>query len=272
MVPPIGVVAPGAPLSPVSSDRHGALLSGFREVVRIGSATLVRADSMEVLEALEPGSIGAVLCDPPYSSGGLHAGERARAPSQKYQGSEHRHLYAEFAGDCRDQRSFLAWSAMWMARARHAVVPGGICAAFTDWRQLPISTDAIQVAGWTWRGIVPWDKTECVRPIVGRYRNQAEFLVWGTNGHRPLAGKVAPGAYRQAVPKTKLHMTAKPVELMERLLSIVDGPVLDPFMGSAPIGVACANLGLPYIGVEFSAHYFDVACRRLEAHHAQRAA
>ena len=25
--------------------------------------------------------------------------------------------------------------------------PGGICAAFTDWRQLPISTDAIQVEG-----------------------------------------------------------------------------------------------------------------------------
>ena len=77
IVPPIGAVAPGAPTDPASSDRRGVLLSGFREVVRIGSATLVRADSLDVLEALEPGSIGGVLTDPPYSSGGLHAGDRA---------------------------------------------------------------------------------------------------------------------------------------------------------------------------------------------------
>ena len=131
--PPIlDVSAPGASDSPASSDRCGALLSGFREVVRIGSATLIRADSLDVLAALEPGSIGGVLSDPPYSSGGLHAGDRARAPSQKYQGSEHRHLHADFAGDNRDQRSFLAWSGLWMARARLAMRPGAILGAFTD--------------------------------------------------------------------------------------------------------------------------------------------
>ena len=269
IVPPIGASAPGALIDPASSNRRGVLLSGFREVVRIGDATLVRADSLDVLEALEPGSIGAVLTDPPYSSGGLHAGDRARAPSQKYQSSEHRQLHADFAGDNRDQRSFLAWSNLWMSRARLAVVPGGICAAFTDWRQLPITSDAIQVAGWTWRGIVPWDKTEATRPVLGRYRNQAEYLVWGTNGARPMAGRCAPGAFRVGVPKAKLHMAAKPVPLMEGLLSIIDGPVLDPFMGSSSIGEACANLGLPYIGVEYEPHYFDVACRRLEQHAAR---
>ncbi len=32
---------------------------------------------------------------------------------------------------------------------------------------------------------------------------------------------------------------------MRDLLAIIDGPVLDPFMGSSPIGEACAELGLP---------------------------
>lgn len=264
--PTCDVSAPGASTSPASSNRCGALLSGFREVVRIGSATLIRADSLDVLEALEPGSIGGVLCDPPYSSGGLHAGDRIRAPSQKYQSSEHRHLHAEFAGDNRDQRSFLAWSALWMSRARRAMRPGAICAAFTDWRQLPVTTDAIQVAGFVWRGIVPWDKTQSVRPQRGRYRNQAEYLVWGSNGPRPMAGPVAPGAFTMAVPRDKLHMAAKPVGLMAELLAVMDGPILDPFMGSAPIGAASLDLGLPYIGIEVDPHYYDVACQRLTDH------
>ncbi|WP_246154350.1 DNA-methyltransferase [Methylobacterium oryzihabitans] len=238
-------------------------------MLRIGSATLIRADSLDVLTALAeaaPGSIGAVLGDPPYSSGGATAGERARPPSQKYQQSEYRHRHAEFAGDMRDQRSFLAWSALWMARAREATVSGGLIGTFTDWRQLPVTTDALQVAGWVWRGIVPWDKTQAVRPTLGRYRTQAEYVAWGTNGPRTMAGPTAPGVYTVSVPKVKLHMAAKPVALMEGLLSVMEGPVLDPFMGSGTIGLACANLGLPYIGVEIDAGHFDGACRRIEAH------
>ena len=184
-----------------------------------------------MLGAIVPGAIGGVLTDPPYSSGGLHAGDRIRAPSQKYQSSEYRHLQAEFVGDNRDQRSFLAWSGLWMHRARLGMRPGAILAAFTDWRQLPVTTDALQTAGLVWRGIVPWDKTEAVRPQMGRYRNQAEFLVWGTNGHRASVGRIAPGAYRASVPRAKLHMAAKPVSLMRDLLAIIDGPGPRPVHG-----------------------------------------
>ncbi len=59
-------------------------------------------------------------------------------------------------------------------------------------------------------------------------------------------------------------MAAKPVAVMEQLLTPVTAPVLDPFMGSGTIGEACANLGLPSIGVEVDPGSFDVACRRLE--------
>lgn len=59
---------------------------------------------------------------------------------------------------------------------------------------------------------------------------------------------------------------------MQDLLRIMGGPILDPFMGSASIGEASADLGLPYIGVEALAHYFDVACKRLEEHAAGRLA
>lgn len=230
----------------------------------IGSATLYLGDALEILSSLRPASIGGVLTDPPYSSGGASLSDRARATSAKYQSSAHRGLYPEFQGDTRDQRSYLAWSTLWLSRARELVVPGAICATFTDWRQMPVTTDAIQCAGWVWRGVVPWDKTERGRPQMGRYRAQAEYVVWGTNGARPLKGPVAPGVFRGPVPHVKHHIAGKPVDLMEGLLSVMDGTILDPFMGSGTVGLACAARGLTYIGIEVEPAYFEVACRRLQ--------
>lgn len=228
----------------------------------IGTATLYHGDALDVLPTLS-GGFGGVLCDPPYSSGGTHVTDRSQPTSTKYQSSNHRGLYPEFQGDTRDQRSFLAWSTLWMARARALAVPGAICAVFTDWRQLPVTTDALQCAGWVWRGVVPWDKTERGRPQRGRYRAQAEYVVWGTNGPRPLDGKVAPGVFRMPVPHVKHHIAGKPVELMEGLMSVMDGPILDPFMGSGTVGIAAARTGRPYIGIEVDAAYYQIALSRL---------
>lgn len=57
---------------------------------------------------------------------------------------------------------------------------------FTNRRQLPLTTDVLQIAGFKWRGITVWDKTEGVRPQMGRFRNQAEYIVWGSKGNMPL--------------------------------------------------------------------------------------
>ena len=46
--------------------------------------------------------------------------------------------------------------------------------------------------------------------------------------------------------------------------------VLDPFMGSGTTGVAAANLGKRFIGIEINSAHFDIACERIEA--AQRQA
>lgn len=226
--------------------------------------TLIHGDALDVLASLKASTFIGILTDPPYSSGG-NVRDLAMPTSAKYLQSRGTGRYPEFQGDTRDQRSYLAWSTMWMARARELVTPGGILATFSDWRQLPVTTDAVQCAGWVWRGIVSWDKTESARPQLGRYRNQSEFVAWGTNGHRPLAGPIAPGVYRMPVPRIKHHIAGKPVELMRGLLSVMQGPILDPFMGSATVGVACMELGLEYVGIEVDPAYFEIACERVQA-------
>jgi len=64
----------------------------------------------------------------------------------------------------------------------------------------------------------------------------------------------------------KEHPTQKPVALMEWCINYLDNPniICDPFMGSGSTGVACANMGKTFIGIEKEQKYFDIACKRIE--------
>jgi site-specific DNA-methyltransferase (adenine-specific) len=72
---------------------------------------------------------------------------------------------------------------------------------------------------------------------------------------------------RHVVSFAKDHPTQKPRELMEWCLERLPEPnhtILDPFMGAGTTGVACANRGRRFIGIEMEPKYFDIACRRIE--------
>ena len=40
--------------------------------------------------------------------------------------------------------------------------------------------------------------------------------------------------------------------------------MLDPFMGSGSVGVACVNTGRNFIGMELDPKYYEIACKRIE--------
>ncbi|AOY62082.1 MULTISPECIES: DNA-methyltransferase [Xanthomonas] len=226
---------------------------------------LLQGDALTILPTLEANSFDALITDPPYASGGLTAAARARPPSTKYcrDGG-----HADFVGDERDQRSHLKWMHLWLSECARVLKDGAPVLLFTDWRQLPLTTDALQIAGFTWRGITVWDKTEGVRPQLGRFRNQAEYIVWGSKGNMPLDRRapVLPGVIRESVRKAdKHHLTGKPTELMRQLVRICEagGRILDPFAGSGTTLVAAELEGYGWTGVELTSHYSDVARTRL---------
>ena len=237
--------------------------------VVIGDATLYLGDCMSILPTIE--KVDAVITDPPYSSGGMMRGDRMASTSSKYQSSEHVGLYPEFGGDTRDQRAYLVWCTLWLGLAMSKTAAGGILACFTDWRQLPTTTDAIQSGGWVWRGIGVWDKTEAARPQKGRYRNQCEYFVWGSSGPLKDQGPCLPGCFRySAQSEQKHHITAKPVALMADMLAICGETILDPFMGSGSTGVAAMKAGRKFIGIERDPAYFEIACKRIQEAYDQR--
>jgi len=69
-------------------------------------------------------------------------------------------------------------------------------------------------------------------------------------------------------PRGNFHPTVKPIDLMRwlvRLVTPVDGIVLDPFAGSGTTGCACAYEGRKFIGIEREADYIAIAERRIAA-------
>ena len=236
------------------------------------SVQLLQGDCLELMKDIPDGSVDMVLADPPYSSGGLFVGDRKASTRTKYCDCNYLGAarFQSFSGDNMDQRSYTEFMRMVLAKCRQNAKPGGMCAVFVDWRNLPAMTDALQIGGWIWRGIVVWNKGNS-RNTPGRFRNDCEFIVWGSNGDLPLNRKAGstnlPNDYKILPVHTtkKHHQTEKPVELLEKLLAICEpsGVVLDPFMGSGSTGVAAVNTGRSFIGMELDPGYFETACKRI---------
>lgn len=233
-----------------------------------GQCVIYHGNCVAVLAELETATLGGCVTDPPYSSGGQFRSDRANATaSAKY--SERRDL-PDFSGDNRDQRAFLWWCSIWMGEVLRVCEPGAPLFAFTDWRQLPTMTDAVQVGGWNWQGIFVWDKV-MGRPQKNRPTQSVEYLVYGVSG-QVRAGEgdhfvCLPPIIRAKVPPNdeRRHVTEKPVDVIQYVLPLLrpGTTVLDPFMGSGTTLVAAKNLGRKAIGIEIEEHYCEIAAKRL---------
>lgn len=201
--------------------------------VVIGNATLYLGDCREILPTLP--KVDAVITDPPYGIG-------ASAGTGKYG-----RLKVEASGD-------LGWDAaapedellrIAILAGNRAVVFGG------NYFNLPPT-----------RNYLIWDKGAGFK---GRDFAECEmaWCSWDGNARVLSHDPLARGDYRNG---NKEHPTQKPVAVMEWAIRHASpkGTVIDPFMGAGTTGVACGNLGLPFIGIEREPKYFDIACRRIE--------
>ena len=225
--------------------------------------TIYHGDALDLLHDMS--AIGAVVTDPPYSSGGAFRGDRMLNTVSKYVNSDTAVYRPEFAGDTRDQRSFVVWCAMWLNAARKASTPGATLATFIDWRQLPTMTDAVQCGGWLWRGLATWHKPG-IRMQRGRFSASAEYVVYATNGDAIDHDGYAQNVFACQPESDKEHIAQKPEAVLQWVLSVVPvgSLVLDPFMGSGTTLVAAKLRGLRSIGFDVDERYCEIAARRLQ--------
>ena len=231
---------------------------------------LIQGHALDVLERMAADTMfDAVITDPPYASGAATQSGVAASTATKYTSTKRGDCpFPDFEGDAMDKRSWANLMTRVLTLAREHTHKGGVIVLFADWRQVPVATDVMQWAGWIWRGIAPWDKGNC-RPQKGRFRQQAEFVIWGSNGALPVDRPVPclPGvfAYPNVTGHDRIHQTQKPLALMRELVRIClpGGRILDPFAGSGTTLEAASLEGFSATGIELSKPIYATARKRL---------
>lgn len=192
--------------------------------VIIGDATLYLGDCMDVLPLLE--RVDAVITDPPYGIG------FAAQPTkwQRLAGKQAEGWDDAIAPDMDALRALGDVQIIW----------GG------NYYPLP-----------TTRGWLSWFKPDAP-PSMANFE-----LAWTNQDRNARQLSVSIGATNA---ERVGHPTQKPLALMRWCIEQAGDvkSVVDFFMGSGTTGVACAQLGRKFIGIERDERYFEIACRRIE--------
>jgi DNA modification methylase len=234
------------------------------ECVTIGRATLYCGDVLECLALIDHAD--AVVMDPPYCSGSVSEASRSAAKGQGLR-SENITKLGWFVGDNMGTAGLVFLLRSVAFEAVRILPPTGSMLTFCDWRMVPNLAPAIESAGLRYQNMVVWDKG--AMGLGAGFRAQHEIVLHHSNGapeyHNRGTSNVIKSKRVTALDRE--HQTQKPIDLMERLIGVVCGPegvVLDPFMGSGSTGVAAAQTGRSFIGIERSAAHFETACKRIE--------
>lgn len=212
------------------------------EKVVIGSAELWHGDCLEVLPLLP--HFDALITDPPYGILNLCGGDTVAVRKSRRTNAGRFADTALGTGDHAWDKAPSRHTLLMMREAAETqIIWGG------NYFDLPPA-----------RGILVWDKQQ-------PWENFSQVEIAWTNLNRPAA------IFRESATRgtpDKVHPTQKPISLMRWCVAMVDAPtVLDPYMGSGTTGVACAELGRQFIGIERERKYFDLACERIARAQAQ---
>ena len=209
-------------------------------IEQIGDATLYLGDCLEILPTLD--KVDAVVTDPPYGIGEARKNNVSRGKLA---------VAKDYGKSDWDDKPCSPEAIDWMRQlSAEQIIFGG------NYFELPPTS--------CW---LVWDKEN----------GDSDFadceLAW-TNIDSAVRLKrfMWNGMLRARQEPRGDHPTQKPVTVMEWAIQRCKqspSTILDPFMGSGTTGVACANLGRKFIGIEIEEKYFDIACERITAAHAQ---
>jgi site-specific DNA-methyltransferase (adenine-specific) len=223
------------------------------------------ADCIDFIRSIPSESIGAIITDPPFSSGGRQNGQKRTSFSklEGYNGAPTKWSAEEWLhGDSMGADSF-CWFMREVAKESFRVAENKAHAyVFIDWRNLNLVTQAWESAGWQWRSLIVWNKK---RQGMGSFwRSTHELIPVFTKGQpEPMPHGSFYNVIDASPPSNKEHPTMKPTEVLQMLVSATKGIVLDPFCGVGSTCLAAHNLNRPFIGVDIDAKWIDIARRRL---------
>lgn len=237
---------------------------------------LMHGDCLELMKQIPDGSVDMILCDLPY--GTTACDWDAIIPLDE--------LWCEYKRVIKQNKAIVLTA----------------CQPFTS-RLISSNFDAFKYE-WIWRKsratgflqskFMPMKNHENI--CVFCFSGKPTFNPQKTDGHKPTNSAIGyghsptfgssklrvycggdttrnPVTVQDFKSERGLHPTQKPVSMMEYLINTYSNAgdvVLDNCMGSGTTGVACANTGRRFIGIEKDDGYFEIAKQRIEQAHSNR--
>jgi len=245
-----------------------AIRSVAQRVEIIGRATLIQADSRDVLSLLEANSAGVSVTSPPYNLGeGLErkGGLRVGHSGSKWKSSKLAKGYGRYPdnipyGDyCSWQRETL--EQLWRI-CTGAIFYNHKPRVLNRQVRLPLFCDL------PLRQIIIWDRNSGFNAMAGAFAPMCEWIMLYAKQDWSLRDKSASmmgDVWRFPSCADPEHPASFPLALPQRALeACTDQIVIDPFMGAGTTGVAASRAGRAFIGIELDAGYFETACKRIE--------
>ncbi|MEK7602426.1 MAG: DNA methyltransferase [Patescibacteria group bacterium] len=243
---------------------------------------LYQGDSIKLLEQLPENSIDMIFADPPYnlSNGGfsVQAGKRVSVNKGNWDVS------SGFADDYN-------FHYRWMEACHRVLKPQGTLWVSGTYHSIYQCGHAMQSLGYHILNDIAWFKPNASPNLSGRFFTAShETLIWARKdkkakhifnykhmkeGHWPEDALKKPGLQMRSVwsmgtpkpyeKKHGKHPTQKPLDLLRRIVlasTNLGDIVLDPFTGSSTTGLAAAEHGRKFIGIDLEREYLDLSKKR----------
>jgi site-specific DNA-methyltransferase (adenine-specific) len=223
------------------------------------TAELIHGDALTVMAGMKAASVDLIATDPPFRviSGGSNENAkgnkngRPRGILTKNDGKLFKHNDIE--------------PSEYMPEMYRVLKPGRDAYIMTNNLTVSSLLLAADAAGFKRHGLLFWVKN--TRTPSRWYMKDVELCVYVYKSPaRAINDPRSKQTFECDNPRNKSHPTEKPVKLMQNWVGNSTQPgwtVLDPFMGSGSTGVASANVGCDFVGIELDKQYFDIAVERI---------
>lgn len=215
--------------------------------------TLSQLDAVEWLQSIQSGSVDLVVTDPPYESLEKHraVGTTTRLKQSKSSSNE----WFDIFPNARFEQLF--------AEVYRVLKKDSHFYLFCDQETMFTAKPIAEAVGFRfWKPLV-WDKMKI--GMGYHYRARYEFILFFEKGKRKLHNLGVPDVL--AIPRVfRGYPTEKPAELSQILIEQSTEPgalVVDPFCGSASVGVAAVRARRDFAGNDTNQQALQLSSERL---------
>lgn len=214
--------------------------------------SVVCGDCLEVMRDMPDDCVDLVLTDPPYGI--------------DFQSARRIDKYDWKPKIVNDKEPFVEW----IKDAYRILKPTGRLICFYRWDVQEKFLAEIIRSGFNPKSQIIWDKiSHGMGDLKGEFAPQHESILYATKERYEFHGKRPTSIIQcmRVMPDKLVHPNEKPLPLLRKIirnLTKESNIVLDCFLGSGALAVACHYENRNYIGIEISKEYCEIARKRIQ--------